>query len=162
MRSATGSSARSSSAATPASAASSRCSRRDRKSTRLNSSHDQISYAVFCLKKKNNKAMEEDLVKQGADLSPEAKQEKEGNIRQKLMTYRRHVEELEGEFQTKKRKLLSDFTTKIEHVVREIAEKEQITLVVEKGDAGPGALIMYSTPSINLTDRVIKAFESKG
>src|SRR2546430_7770944 len=40
--------------------------RRDRKSTRLNSSHSQISYAVFCLKKKkktntnrgvNNKTM---------------------------------------------------------------------------------------------------------
>src|SRR2546430_10888827 len=28
---------------------------RDRKSTRLNSSHSQISYAVFCLKKKKNK-----------------------------------------------------------------------------------------------------------
>src|SRR2546430_3158709 len=28
--------------------------RLDRKSTRLNSSHSQISYAVFCLKKKNN------------------------------------------------------------------------------------------------------------
>src|SRR2546421_8212823 len=27
----------------------------DRKSTRLNSSHDQISYAVFCLKKKKDK-----------------------------------------------------------------------------------------------------------
>src|SRR2546430_6814620 len=27
---------------------------RDRKSTRLNSSHSQISYAVFCLKKKNS------------------------------------------------------------------------------------------------------------
>src|SRR2546421_7133796 len=26
----------------------------DRKSTRLNSSHDQISYAVFCLKKKKH------------------------------------------------------------------------------------------------------------
>src|SRR2546427_1250202 len=26
----------------------------DRKSTRLNSSHSQISYAVFCLKKKNS------------------------------------------------------------------------------------------------------------
>src|SRR2546421_7001625 len=26
----------------------------DRKSTRLNSSHDQISYAVFCLKKKKD------------------------------------------------------------------------------------------------------------
>src|SRR2546430_11747438 len=31
---------------------SSDCSPRDRKSTRLNSSHSQISYAVFCLKKK--------------------------------------------------------------------------------------------------------------
>src|SRR3712207_7121318 len=29
---------------------------RDRKSTRLNSSHANISYAVFCLKKKNNKS----------------------------------------------------------------------------------------------------------
>src|SRR5438034_8438634 len=29
--------------------------KRDRKSTRLNSSHTVISYAVFCLKKKNNK-----------------------------------------------------------------------------------------------------------
>src|SRR2546429_4719665 len=28
----------------------------DRKSTRLNSSHGYISYAVFCLKKKNNHA----------------------------------------------------------------------------------------------------------
>src|SRR2546428_4738251 len=27
----------------------------DRKSTRLNSSHDQISYAVFCLKKKKKR-----------------------------------------------------------------------------------------------------------
>src|SRR2546427_4957755 len=30
------------------------CAARDRKSTRLNSSHSQISYAVFCLKKKKN------------------------------------------------------------------------------------------------------------
>src|SRR5690349_24251850 len=29
--------------------------RQDRKSTRLNSSHVEISYAVFCLKKKKNK-----------------------------------------------------------------------------------------------------------
>src|SRR3989475_3993716 len=29
---------------------------RDRKSTRLNSSHSQISYAVFCLKKKKKKS----------------------------------------------------------------------------------------------------------
>src|SRR5574344_2254770 len=30
------------------------CNKEDRKSTRLNSSHQIISYAVFCLKKKKN------------------------------------------------------------------------------------------------------------
>src|SRR2546430_5470113 len=43
-------------------------SKRDRKSTRLNSSHSQISYAVFCLKKKKktdngyNTAIEREVV----------------------------------------------------------------------------------------------------
>src|SRR2546421_8683097 len=34
----------------------------DRKSTRLNSSHDQISYAVFCLKKKKKRQISLDHV----------------------------------------------------------------------------------------------------
>src|SRR2546422_2268239 len=37
---------------------------RDRKSTRLNSSHGYISYAVFCLKKKKNKKITVQLNKQ--------------------------------------------------------------------------------------------------
>src|SRR5476649_2976526 len=41
--------------------------RPDRKSTRLNSSHTVISYAVFCLKKKNNK-----VVSVGADIAFDA------------------------------------------------------------------------------------------
>src|SRR2546421_3629147 len=39
------------------------CLNRDRKSTRLNSSHDQISYAVFCLKKKKKKNKKIDVKK---------------------------------------------------------------------------------------------------
>src|SRR2546422_5425055 len=42
------------------------CASADRKSTRLNSSHGYISYAVFCLKKKkknNNTAMNETVSK---------------------------------------------------------------------------------------------------
>src|SRR5574337_847789 len=35
----------------------------DRKSTRLNSSHHSISYAVFCLKKKNHKMVPDDVQK---------------------------------------------------------------------------------------------------
>src|SRR5205085_3160517 len=42
------------------------CWRRDRKSTRLNSSHSQISYAVFCLKKKKKTNKEYLLANQEA------------------------------------------------------------------------------------------------
>src|SRR2546430_10774764 len=38
---------------------------RDRKSTRLNSSHSQISYAVFCLKKKNISRISQTSVARG-------------------------------------------------------------------------------------------------
>src|SRR5438445_6821589 len=38
-----------------------RCGGLDRKSTRLNSSHANISYAVFCLKKKNKKTTDTQL-----------------------------------------------------------------------------------------------------
>src|SRR2546430_3228251 len=40
--------------------------REDRKSTRLNSSHSQISYAAFCLKKKKNKKTSHQAAKCGA------------------------------------------------------------------------------------------------
>src|SRR5690349_21998807 len=38
--------------------------RRDRKSTRLNSSHVEISYAVFCLKKKKKKKTKQRRIKE--------------------------------------------------------------------------------------------------
>src|SRR5690606_40571540 len=42
-------------------------SRRDRKSTRLNSSHVKISYAVFCLKKKKKKITLTEIVEKAFD-----------------------------------------------------------------------------------------------
>src|SRR2546421_8775817 len=44
--------------------------REDRKSTRLNSSHDQISYAVFCLKKKKKREKAKMLRKRRIDSDP--------------------------------------------------------------------------------------------
>src|SRR2546430_8296550 len=41
----------------------------DRKSTRLNSSHSQISYAVFCLKKKKNQQKHTSTERPNLDLA---------------------------------------------------------------------------------------------
>src|SRR5437588_7271514 len=40
----------------------------DRKSTRLNSSHTVISYAVFCLKKKKKKKKQKQIIKRSVTL----------------------------------------------------------------------------------------------
>src|SRR2546429_4426456 len=47
---------------TAASGPESRAAASDRKSTRLNSSHGYISYAVFCLKKKKKKQNDRDII----------------------------------------------------------------------------------------------------
>ena len=49
---------------------------RDRKSTRLNSSHGYISYAVFCLKKKNIKKKKKQKKKE----KKKKKKKKKANI----------------------------------------------------------------------------------
>src|SRR6266542_5555492 len=51
---------------------------RDRKSTRLNSSHGSISYAVFCLKKKKKKREKHNRKKK--EKRKKKKNEKESNV----------------------------------------------------------------------------------
>src|SRR2546429_6496979 len=48
----------------------------DRKSTRLNSSHGYISYAVFCLKKKKHKGAKDTRRHRGADDAPTRSRER--------------------------------------------------------------------------------------
>ncbi len=108
------------------------------------------------------KKMEEDLVKQGAVLSPDAKKDKEERFRQKMVEYQRKVQQLNQEVQVKKKETLDEFNKSLEQVIRGIADREKIALVVEKGDNGAGALIIYSHPSLDLTDRVIRDLDAKG
>src|SRR3712207_8550670 len=46
---------------------------RDRKSTRLNSSHANISYAVFCLKKKSHSTLPHDHLLRSMETMPPSK-----------------------------------------------------------------------------------------
>lgn len=108
------------------------------------------------------KKVEEDLVKQGAVLSPDAKKDKEEKFRQKMVEYQRKVQQLNQEVQVKKKETLDEFNKSLEQVIRGIADREKITLVVEKGDSGAGALVIYSHPSLDLTDRVIRDLDAKG
>ncbi len=117
---------------------------------------------VIDVEEEDLKKAEEDLVRQGAVLSPEAKKDKEDKFRQRMGEYQRKLQQLNQEVQVKKKETLDEFSKSLEQIIRVIAEKEKITLVVEKGDGGAGALVIYSHPSLDLTDRVIKELDAKG
>ena len=117
---------------------------------------------VIDMEEEDLKKMEEDLVKQGAVLSPDAKKDKEEKFRQKMGEYQRRVQQLNQEVQVKKKETLDEFNKSLEQVIRGIADREKISLIVEKGDSGAGALVIYSHPSLDLTDRVIKDLDAKG
>jgi outer membrane protein len=117
---------------------------------------------IIDLEEDELKKMEEDLVKQSAVLSAEAKKEKEETFRRKMADYQRKVTLLNQEVQTRKKEVLEDFNKTLESIVRNIADKEKLSLVVEKGDNGAGALVIYSHPSLDFTDRVIKELDKGG
>jgi outer membrane protein len=108
------------------------------------------------------KKIQEDYVKQGSILSPEAKKDKEESLRRKEMEYQRKFQQLNQDFQGKKKELLEEFSKSLEQTVKGIAEKEKISIVVEKSDAGPVSLVIYSSPSLDITDRVIKELDKGG
>lgn len=114
---------------------------------------------IIDMEEEDLKKMEEDLVKQGSVLSAEAKKDKEESFRRKMVEYQRKVGQLNQEVQAKKKEMLDEFNKNLEQVVKGIADKEKLSLVVEKGDNGAGALIIYSHPSLDLTDRVIKELD---
>src|SRR5438128_9777372 len=58
------------------------CSISDRKSTRLNSSHGSISYAVFCLKKKKKKTKKKKNIKRNKTKKEKRKCKIKGQDRQ--------------------------------------------------------------------------------
>ena len=106
------------------------------------------------------KKAQEDLAQAPAP-SQAVQEGKEEAFRKKAVAYQRHVQELENDIQSKKREVLGEFSKKIEQVVIEIAEKEKIGLVLDKGENGPGSVVLYSHPSINFTDRVTKILDNK-
>ena len=108
------------------------------------------------------KRLEAERISQESVSSASAKQEKEKVFEQKLAAYQRRLQELDGEVQAKKREALGAFTKAIEQAVQQIAENENIVLVLEKGGSRAGTLILYNQDSLDLTGRVIKALDSKG
>ncbi len=77
--------------------------------------------------------LENELLRQGSVLSPSAKQQKEEQLRQRMLDYQQKAGNMSREFQTKQAELLDEFREQVDMVVEQIAQERGLRLVVEKG-----------------------------
>lgn len=109
---------------------------------------------IIDLEEQELKQIEEELTRQGSLLSAEAKKVKQDNFQKKLMEYQKRAADLNKEVQGKKFESLKDFNKKLEEAVKQIAEKEGYTFVLDKNT--DGGVVIYSKEAYDITPRVIE------
>lgn len=109
---------------------------------------------IIDLEETELKQLEEDLTRQAALLSAEAKKVKQDDFQKKLMEYQKKATELNKEVQGKKFDTLREFNKKLEEAVKQIAEKEGYTFVLDKN--AEGGSVIYAKETFDITPKVIE------
>ncbi len=89
--------------------------------------------ALLELEQQELRNLENELLRQGSVLSPSAKQQKEEQLRQRMLDYQQKAGNMSREFQSKQADLLDEFREQVDIVVKQIAQERGLRLVVEKG-----------------------------
>lgn len=117
----------------------------EEKQKKINAIQDQLT------------AMKTDLDKQRLILSQDVLKEKEETYRKKIMEFQQQSLGYEQELKSKEAKLSQDILSRLHNIVKEIGEKENYTLILEKSQG----VVLYSEIGADLTDRVIKTYNSQ-
>jgi outer membrane protein len=114
---------------------------------------------IIDLEEQDIKSLEDELVKQGSVLSAEAKKDKQETFQRKMLDYQNKVSELNKEVQSKKKEVLEGFNKTLEEIVKNIAEKESYTIILDRNSEG--GVLIYAKDSLDLTDKVVQEFDKR-
>ena len=103
------------------------------------------------------KQLQDDLTRQAAVLSPDARKEKEEALQRKMMEYQKRGGELNKEVQDKRKEVLDNFNKDLEGIVKKVAERDGYTYVIDRNSEG--GVLLYAKDSLDLTGDVVKEFE---
>jgi len=103
------------------------------------------------------KQLQEDLNRQAAVLSPDARREKEEALQKKVFEYQKRATDLNKEVQQKKKEVLDQFNSDLESVVKKVADRGGYAYVLDRN--AEGGVILYAKGTFDLTDEVVKEFE---
>ena len=106
-------------------------------------------------KQKELQTLKESLEKQAPMLSQDARVAKEKELQNKYREFQRWGEDSENEIKQKRTDRERKIVIELQKVIQKVGADEGFTLVFEKNEN----IVLYSSKSIDLTDRVIKVFD---
>ena len=112
--------------------------------------------ALLELEQQELRNLENELLRQGSVLSPSAKQQKEEQLRQRMLDYQQKAGNMTREFQAKQAELLDEFREQVDLVVKRIARQRGIVLVLEKGK---NTTTRYHEPSMDFSSNVLESLD---
>lgn len=107
------------------------------------------------------KGLEGKLKDQEGGVSEAQKREKQAQFRTKIQEYQKRVQDFNQELAVKQKELVDDYMKKIQAATKVVAEKNGISLVVDKGSDATIKIVIYNKDAIDLTEQVIKEFDKQ-
>jgi outer membrane protein len=104
------------------------------------------------LEQKELRNLESQLLRQGSVLSQSARQQREDQFRRRMGEYQQKVQNMNQEVQAKQGKLFLEFRENVDDIVRKLAQRRGLVLVMEKGENTP---TRYHQASLDISKEVL-------
>lgn len=121
---------------------------------------------IVDMEKEEIQKMQEDYAKQRQAklLNEKAQKEKEETIGRKMNELEKKMNEFNGEIGKKRDELFSDFNQKMVVIIKDIAKKDKVSLVLSKSfsmQTIDTPIVMYADDDLDLTERIIAEIDKR-
>ena len=96
-----------------------------------------------------------DLDKKGPLLKDEEKRNLEADLQRRYVNYQRGMQDQQQDLRQKESEMTGDVLKELEKIVNEVGKADKFTLILERSQ------ILYSDQGIDITNRVIEAFNAR-
>lgn len=107
------------------------------------------------------KKMQEELQNNGESLSEDDRRVKQQKFREKLQSYQQRAQDFNSELAQKQRDLVNEYMEKISDATRVVAQKQGLSLVMDKGSDTTLKIVIYNKKSIDVTNQVVEEFDRR-
>ena len=125
---------------------------RSKLEARFKSSQQRLDKEQDALKKRM-----EDLEKKSLAMDEETLRKQRAELQQEMMRVTNLYTQLQKELRDEEQKATQDIVGKLQGLIKQIAESQGFTYVLEKNEAG----VLYGPPSNDMTNELVRAYDAK-